>query len=548
MEPLASSAGGSRVHTPPPEDAPADYYELLGVDPSAEPEAIRKGEGGVSMMDKIPFIDPAIIFAMNQAFVAASVFVIIVLLFPIFVVLKADDAIHWSWPAVFSPAFFTILIFLLGAAFSSKSTSGDDDNSYDGISTSPTPSKVPVDWPRGLGVSLSVQKHMNDDLPSPSKSTSGESTINGSAPPTGDSPERHGHRFGETSSKPPTDWKHMDDPFVFGEDKLRKDRENAGSPTGPFASFRNARNRRRRSRPNRKKVTTLGDLLQRALRVLYIALIGMFFLLISLQLEWESVGSWWAVFAPWYIAEFFHLTWASTRLAKRLRLGVVLSAAPAGEDELDDIEILTRPYKREEVLVVLADEYGTWLLRILLALLIPGKLGQNIHVNWSVIFLPAYLITVLKLIVLVIGFFFLRHDVSHEDYRSKRRQELVIYAISFLLLVIIGYSFLALFMRRLQAEDIVAKALADVRQDISSYKAKRQEMLRDLGAPSYGVILAPVFACVGCVLLIVSCCLPCVVLLARVGIENELAARGDGRPVHRKPSVSTVGASFHTQR
>ncbi|KAJ3213442.1 hypothetical protein HDU67_002866 [Dinochytrium kinnereticum] len=526
---------------PPP--AP-DYYELLGVDPSADQEAIRKayrrqalkyhpdkagqdpeavsyfqlinsayevlsdpkkrsiydryGENGVSMMNKIPFIDPSIIFAMNQAFVAATLFILILLLFPVFVALKADDAISWSWPAVFSPAFLTTLIFLLGAAFSARPPPSDPYEPPD--ETLAASAKVPMNWPRGVGVAPSVQREMNEDAP-----------------------------------KSPT-------PSIFDEEKRRWERENSESAS---AFRRNAR-RRRRTRPKRP-ARTLNDLIQRVSAVVYVAMVGGFLLLFSLQLEWGSVGSWWAVFAPWYVAELFHLSSSLSNLMRRLKVGVVLSAGSEGEDEEEegDGEIVTRPFRKDEIVLAVVDVVGSWLLRTMLALLVPGKMSGLIKVDWSVIFLPAYLIGILNLISVILSFFNLRYDITSEHHHSKRRRELVVYAILLTLFGIILYAFLALLIRRLQAEDIVSQTITF--KPISSYRAKKQNLLRDLGAPTFSLILVPVFFCLGCVLLLVGCCLPCLVCLARVGLESGLR-RGKEGLGGRKASVEALGLAFHQAR
>ncbi|KAI8835734.1 hypothetical protein BC829DRAFT_406232 [Chytridium lagenaria] len=121
-----------------------DYYELLEIPRTADKEAIKKayrkqalrnhpdkvgsdpekvakfqaisranevlsddkkrsiydkyGEQGVIMMDRIPFIDPEILLALNRTILIATLFVIALLLFPIFISLRADGKVSWSWP------------------------------------------------------------------------------------------------------------------------------------------------------------------------------------------------------------------------------------------------------------------------------------------------------------------------------------------------------------------------------------------------------------------------------------------------------------------
>ncbi|KAJ3413505.1 hypothetical protein HDV05_007888 [Chytridiales sp. JEL 0842] len=126
-----------------------DFYELLGVDRKANDEQIKKdkngsdpvaaekfqqiqrayevlsdekkrkiynqyGEQGIAMMDTIPFLDPEIMLGLNKFILVGTIFVILLLLFPIFIALKVDGKISWSWSAVFSPSYIAFSGLIVG--------------------------------------------------------------------------------------------------------------------------------------------------------------------------------------------------------------------------------------------------------------------------------------------------------------------------------------------------------------------------------------------------------------------------------------------------
>ena len=75
------------------------------------------GEKGVSMVESMgeiaPFIDPDIIHFMNWIFFIGSCLAALMILFPAFVSLKAENNVDWTWVNVFIPAFILDAIILL---------------------------------------------------------------------------------------------------------------------------------------------------------------------------------------------------------------------------------------------------------------------------------------------------------------------------------------------------------------------------------------------------------------------------------------------------
>ncbi|KAJ3010141.1 UNVERIFIED_CONTAM: hypothetical protein HDU68_002306 [Siphonaria sp. JEL0065] len=86
----------------------------------------KYGANGVEMMDKMPFLDVGMILAMKHLFFAITVLSAILLLFPIFVSMKVDGKIGWTWPVVFTPSFIVlgiVVLMVLGA----PTTPGQDE-------------------------------------------------------------------------------------------------------------------------------------------------------------------------------------------------------------------------------------------------------------------------------------------------------------------------------------------------------------------------------------------------------------------------------------
>ncbi|KNC96333.1 uncharacterized protein SPPG_08236 [Spizellomyces punctatus DAOM BR117] len=160
-----------------------DFYEVLSVPRTADAEAIRKayrrkalrchpdktgqdpanielfqlvqrayevlsdekkrriydqyGERGVvlmeSMGDVAPFIDPDILLAMNTLFFVGTLIAALLIMFPAFISVRADNKVFWSWGVVFIPLFIVDL-FLLFALLSTRSTKQTpEDEEEDGF-------------------------------------------------------------------------------------------------------------------------------------------------------------------------------------------------------------------------------------------------------------------------------------------------------------------------------------------------------------------------------------------------------------------------------
>ncbi|KAJ1553456.1 hypothetical protein HK405_007865 [Cladochytrium tenue] len=160
------SGGPSSPSATAPDHGPDDYYELLKIDRSAEPDAIKKdknagdpnaaerfqriarayeilsdpkkrqvydqyGERGISMMDSVPFLDPDMIIMMKQTVAVLAVMSILLLVFPILISLRADGKISASWSVVFIPAYIVLgaAVVMSGLNAARPDTDDDDDAS-----------------------------------------------------------------------------------------------------------------------------------------------------------------------------------------------------------------------------------------------------------------------------------------------------------------------------------------------------------------------------------------------------------------------------------
>ncbi|KAJ3203103.1 hypothetical protein HDU83_002696 [Entophlyctis luteolus] len=104
-------------------------YEVLYIADVKKREVYDKyGQNGVEMMDKMPFLDVSMILAMKNLFAVISLGIAVLLLFPIFVSLKVDGRVSWSWPAVFSPSYVVLGTILIAVAASPLSKAADPDS------------------------------------------------------------------------------------------------------------------------------------------------------------------------------------------------------------------------------------------------------------------------------------------------------------------------------------------------------------------------------------------------------------------------------------
>ena len=94
-------------------------YEVLS-DPKLRQIYDKYGSRGLQMMNQMhafaPFLDPEYILMMNRIFSLMTLGSIILLLFPVFVSIRADKIVDWSWLIVFTPLFildFVGLVYLM---------------------------------------------------------------------------------------------------------------------------------------------------------------------------------------------------------------------------------------------------------------------------------------------------------------------------------------------------------------------------------------------------------------------------------------------------
>ncbi|KAJ3098277.1 hypothetical protein HDU97_004163 [Phlyctochytrium planicorne] len=72
------------------------------------------GEKGLTMMEKLPFLDPTYIMTLRTTLMAAFVCLLDLFLFPLWIAMKNEDALHWAWPVVFGPGILALGITTAG--------------------------------------------------------------------------------------------------------------------------------------------------------------------------------------------------------------------------------------------------------------------------------------------------------------------------------------------------------------------------------------------------------------------------------------------------
>ncbi|KAJ3045662.1 hypothetical protein HDV00_007788 [Rhizophlyctis rosea] len=365
-------------------------YEILS-DEKKRAIFDKYGERGILMMEQMgevaPFIDPDVILAMNKFFFIGTLIIALLILFPSFISVRADDKVSWSWAVVFIPLWIidAVLFFYL--------------------------------------------------LTTPLKSA------------TPDDDEDHNDTFNED------------------RDAAMRDRE--------------------RRKANRKMKQSGG----KAGMVVYFLLVVLFEVFVVLRLDGKVGWSWGAVFAPWFIVEIINFYMITMEVVVKVRQGVYdVEAAHEGEG-LESQAPTMRALKVPEVLILAADAYTFWILRLAQAAVLAAKVGEGplSGTSWGLVFLPTWLwgVTQILSICLAVGAY-KRSVVVDADRKKEARFGIVFKAVGFVIVATLLYIGVGLLVKRLSSE----------------------EAGTDHGVPSVGVIFIPTFLILGLLFCCLCCCLP----------------------------------------
>ncbi|KAJ3054049.1 hypothetical protein HK097_002784 [Rhizophlyctis rosea] len=272
--------------------------------------------------------------------------------------------------------------------------------------------------------------------------------------------------------------------------------------------FNEDRDAAMRDREKRKKEKAMRRSGSKVGMVGYFLLVVLFEIFVVLRLDGKVGWSWGAVFAPWFIVEAVNSYMISMGVVKKVKEGVYdLEAAHEGEG-LESQQPTMRALKASEIVVLIADAYVFWILRLAQAALIAAKVGDGPlqSTAWGLIFLPTWLWGLTQLLSIVLACVAVRRSVVVDAERKKEaRVGLIIKSIGFAVVATLLYVGVGLLVKRLANEE-------------SSGETP--------GAPSMGVIFIPTFIVLGLLFCCFCCCLPCLVCCFRQGLEAELAEDG----------------------
>ncbi|KAI8804791.1 hypothetical protein BJ742DRAFT_822473 [Cladochytrium replicatum] len=444
-----------------------DFYQILGIDRSANDDAIKKayrrmalryhpdktghdpaaaeqfqkvqhaytilsdekkrriydkyGERGVQMtesMGGVPFIDPEALLAMRWSFFFGTLIVSVFVLFPIFVALRADSIVTWSWFAVFAPLYAVDLVVLSQIL---RSSPPDEDE----------------------------EKEEDED-----------------------EEESERTRGGSSSSS------------ALGGD-IRAD----------ATSRREAKREKKRIEERNSKI----------FRTVYTVLCVVVQILLPVKLD-GLIGttSWVAVFAPWFLLEIVNAYSLFQNLLLKYKSGVIL--APTSMDEEGPP---TRPLTGSEQVVAAIKTYRIWVVRVIQLILIILRADGTLAADWRLVFIPSYLLGLIELLFIVYSYVLLSRGLN-DDGGARRREKGAGIILKTVVLIVMGtlfYTLVGLLVTRLLNDD-------------ADPNAPRR--------PPASTVLVPIFIVLGVVFCCTCCCLPCLVYCMRLTLESEFQ---DGQDV-----------------
>ena len=240
--------------------------------------------------------------------------------------------------------------------------------------------------------------------------------------------------------------------------------------------------------------------MQKAFSILYFALFIAFQALLALKLDDNLERSWWIVFAPWLIMEFFHFLDITHSVRRDILNGFPHFKVNAQGFQ----EVEMRPLSLAEKTSLLLDSHGQWALRVIQVILIASKLQGTLAISWTLVFLPTWLWGAMRITSLVL--------LARGQHTDPAKKMMVHSSIGlFVVSALFVYVTAGLLVSRLNSED---------------------------GKPSATMILIPVFIITGSLFCCVACCLPLMFKAVRRNLESQLKNGPETEGDVTGPSVS----------
>ena len=226
----------------------------------------------------------------------------------------------------------------------------------------------------------------------------------------------------------------------------------------------------------------------------YFASFTLFHIFLALQLDGTIAWNFGIVFSPLIIFEAVNLMTCIRTFAHTFAQGVY-EGQPAGTE---DVAREARKFTRSETIALLYDIFWFWILRVSLIVLLIVKLNGN-DIPWALVFLPAWIWGLGKIVSLLVSYREYRKATSANPNSPEVKALFYSQVVGFIISAILFYILVGLLVSRL-----------------------------NVGSPSAGVILIPVFLILGLLFCCTCCCMPCLLCCVQVGIDEELG-RGEGQ-------------------